>query len=480
MNKMRKILQSFMWINVGQYCPFVIKFLGSIYLARMIDPVFFGQQGLAFAISSLMWSFVMLGEEPALIRQQRDIDNYLRMLLFVRVCIVIALSVIIASLWLLKWLPGSPQIKFYTVMLFLSEIPAQIGAIYNAYITKYKFFIRLALISTFSSFCAVVLACVLASLGWNVWALLWLLMTERMLQGFLSIFLAKKLFLPKFNKHLALSFFHYSKYIVCTSVLDRLSNKVADISIGSLIGEAKLGFYQRANSLGNLFQMLLGGGVATFIQPHFADMQDEKQRLGRHFEFISCLLLRISCATFFCFAIIMPAVVLWLYREKWLPAVPIFRILLPFAVLQTYRSVIRQTHQIAGSVQKLTLAQITEVIILILLLYPMIYWKGVMGVAVAVDFSVVVGVFFMLFLFKRHAVFSIRKIFCNPIIASVCATCFVWISGLANDRNPTVSSTAGAVIIFFAGYLVLLCVLEYSFIMQICTWLKQGIEPRRV
>jgi len=384
MNNSRSIILAFGWVSGAQYISTAIRFLGSVYLARRIAPVFFGQQGLALSVVMLSCAFIMLGENYALIRQQKDIDKYIQTLFFIRLSIFTILIFVMLFLWSAGLLLGSEKVQFYTILLFFSQIPAQVMSLHISYVTKKMLFRRLALLNFIPTFSAIILACVLAYLGYTIWALLWLFMTENLIRAILTFILTPKIFLPNFNKSLALDFFHYSKYFISISLLGRFNSKIANISIGSLVGEVPLGYYCLAYGIGGLLQQTIMGGVGTVTQPYFAKMQGNRERLGKNFEFISSLLVRISCGEYVCLAIILPNFITLLYGEKWLPTVPVFRLLLPFAVLQTFRTILRNTHKIAGSVKLLTFAQITEVFFLLIFIYPMIYWKGMVGVIIVV------------------------------------------------------------------------------------------------
>ena len=213
-------------------------FPGGDLSARTIDPVFFGQQGLVISVSMLVWSFTMIGEEPALLKKQDDVGNYMQMLLFIRIIIVCFLIAVMVFLWSVGWLPGSGDIKNYIIIVFLLQAFAQVGAVYMANIQKLMYFRRLALYSLVPTVTAVSLACFLAFLGYKIWALLWLIIAEQLVQVILIILLAPKIFLPKFNKPLALEFFHFSKYAVSGNLLDRFHCQIDNISVGSLIAEA--------------------------------------------------------------------------------------------------------------------------------------------------------------------------------------------------------------------------------------------------
>ena len=451
-------------ISKAQYIATITRFLGGIYLARTIDPIYFGQQGLAISVISLIWSFVMLGEEPALIREQKNIRDYVKNLLFVRISIICILAVAVCFLFFFNLFPGSDNIKYYMVLLFVAEIPAHITSIYAAYINKNMLFKRLAVITFLPTVVGVALGCYLASIGYTIWALLWFFISERIMVAILNLLLCPDLFLPKFDKKLLLEFLGFSKYVYTTSLLDRAYGQIDNITIGSVIGESSLGFYQRAYGLGGLLQTLVVGGLNTVIQPVFAKQQDKKKELGISFELASGFLFRVSMFAFIGLSLILPKLIALIYGSKWLPAAEIFWWLLPFGLLQCLRGFLRGAHQVAGSVKILTVSQIIEMLVFIVLLYPMILWKGVMGVAIVVDVVTVIGVTLMLISFKKYAEFKIRSIFANAIIiAFISATIVTLLGGIPiYSQLSDLINISITIILFSACYVTLLLTLEFS------------------
>jgi O-antigen/teichoic acid export membrane protein len=461
------VLKNIAWASASQYITFIVRFLGSIYLARSIDPLYFGKQGLAVSIVVLFWSFVTIGEQPATIRQNENIVPYMRMQMSIRIWIVIVLSVIVSIAWLFKWLPVSTEISLYVVLLFASQIPAQITSIYYIYMIKQMMFKRLAVISVSSSVATVIIACILAYYNHPIVALLSLYMTEQLFVALLTVGLSPIRFGPKYDKQLASLFFHYAKYVLPSIQFDRLQNKIPDISIGTIISELQLSFYQRAMGLANLFQTLFMSGLIDYILPHFAKIQEDRLRVSRHFELVSSLMIRIIFGVFTLLAITLPALIVLIYGAKWLPSVIIFRIMLPFVVLQTFRVFMRNVHQVIGSVKSLVFAQIVELISLLVLLFPLMYWKGIIGVAIALNVSTIIGVALTIFSFKKFADFSVHRIFTNPFISAVAATLVVLVMGLVDDSTHKLGNAGILFFTFFGLYGGMLLLLEFKFVKQL-------------
>lgn len=466
-NIKKTVISGFYWVVLGQYLPSVAKFISGIYLARKIEPIFFGEQTLAYSTSSLLWAFVMLGELPAVLRRKDDVEEYLGAVLLVRTLIVAILAIVMLLLWGLQILPGSTGVQQSALIFFFAEIPSQLTSIYSIYQTKLLLFRQLSLISIVASVFGAVVACVLAAMNYPVEALMSLIIGERLMCALLTLMACPRLFMPCFNKVLIWDFLNFAKYMFVSSSLDRLGSKIVDISIGSVISELKLGFYQRATSFGGIIQMLLTGSLNEVIQPYFAKLQENRQQLGSDFEFVSCLLMRTAIYFFGVTAVLFPTIIHFLYGDKWLPAVPLFWLLLPFAILQSFRSTLRWTHQVVGSGRGLTVAQGFEVTFLLGLLALLTGPLGIDGVIASVDFSAIIGVLAMLIFFKRHAHFSIQRIFVPPMIGAAIAAGLLMLIGQLSPIPLSLVAALASFLLFTTIYVGTLFALEYLLMMRI-------------
>ena len=471
-----KSIRGFGWVSIGQGLSTAMRILGTIYLARIIDPFFFGQKIMAVAVVSIFGAFYMIGVQPAIIRQQKQIKSYIETVLFIRTSMVFILCAVLLGLWALNILPNSQEIQFYIILLFASQSLAEITSVYAAYITREMFFFRLMLLHIIPVFIGTSVACVLAARGYTIWALLWLTMAENLTTAILSFLLVPKLFRPKFNRKLAFEFFHYAKYIVITNFLERFRGQIDRLFIGAFSGLTSLGFYQRASGLSGQIQQVTMGGISVIAQPYFSKLQGDRERLGRSIEFLSSLLVRVSCFIFIGFAFILPDVVSFVYTDKWLPAVPIFRLLLPLAVLRGLRIVLRNTHTVAGSVNRLVVSQFFELLVLGLLLYPLIYWKKVSGAVIAVNISTITGVGFMLYYMRNFANFNIWRIFAAPIIAGSSGFLVVLAVSAATGKTIDNNNVWVNCLLFSIIYWTILVMLEYSFIREVLGLIKRAIK----
>ena len=209
--------------------------------------------------------------------------------------------------------------------------------------------------------------------------------------------------------------------------------------------------------------------------PVFGKMQGNRERLGRTFELMSSLLLRTAIGGYVWMALVIPDLVALIYGEKWLPSVPLFRLMLPYALVQSFNVILRNAHFVAGESSLVVRIKGIELGILLLLLYPLLFWKDAAGATVAVDVSALIGTGLFLYYLKPLAKFSIRRLFMNPLFAACISSVvfYLFANRLAViDRFSRLALHTSLFWIVFSGALLLL---EFGFWKQTYVRIRQAM-----
>jgi O-antigen/teichoic acid export membrane protein len=126
----------------------------------------------------------------------------------------------------------------------------------------------------------------------------------------------------KFNYH-----FHYGVKLMFSSILDSIFKNAYSIVIGKFFAPAQVGFFSRADSL----KMLPAGTISSIITkvsfPLFASIQNDDERLKSIFKRMMQMVIFLVAPTLVLMGVLAEPLFRLLFTEKWLPAVPYFRIL---------------------------------------------------------------------------------------------------------------------------------------------------------
>jgi len=473
----KKVTKGFLWINVSRYVSTITNFTGGIYLARQIDPVYFGQQGLAFAYLSIIFVLGQFGQEYDIIRSSEDeVEKVAGTHMSIRIGLVALVGLSLFVIYLFRVPLGLDNVYIYLFALYLSQSPSEIIGIYNLIMSREMLFKRLAIIELMSSVTSMVAACILAYYGVKVWALVWLIMMQHICTTILNLLFCTKRILPKFDKDTALKSFHYGKHVFLYRLFSRSYAKLDDVAIGSLVGQMALGFYQRAYSLSGYLQQALFTGVTAVSGPYFGKIVDDRAGIGRKFQFIGNLIVRVSIGGYCAIAIVLPELIEILYGEKWLPTVPLFRLLLPFAIMQSISMYLVSMQLVRGESSTVSRSSLFALVILLIFMFPLLNLYKAAGVAIAVDISALVSMAQLLRYMRATTEFSIRKFFAAPLVAAV-VSCICWLllSPLISASKDLVIKLAVNLSMFGISYMIILILTDFAYVKDLCYLVKNRL-----
>lgn len=461
-----KALRGSVWINLSKYYQTAIKFFGGVYLARQIDPYFFGQYGLSIAIISLILSLNAWGQQYAIIGYRGDIKKFISIHITLRIMMVSVIGISLIILYALSTYLWNSELIMYLLCLFASQAPWEVMGVYIFYMERELMFFRITVIDAISTTCGLIVACILACFNFKIWALLCLFMTDQLMRAFLTFSLSPLRVWPGWDKHEVIDFLSYGKYVFSVNLMRLFQDKVGHVSIGSIVGNTALGLYQRAVNLGGLLQQIVTGGVQTVTTPVFGKVKDDRKRFGQNFELVASLLFRIAVGGYLWMGLVIPALILLLYGDKWLPAAPLFQLLIPFAFVQSFNEVVRDAHLVTGESAQVSRIKGIELGVLLLFLFPLLFWKQAAGAAIAVDISAVLGCGLYLHYLKGLAEFSIRRIVVNPLIAGGISAITVMFSTFSLSNLDQLHQLALKSFLFWIIFIIVLLFCEYGFWKQ--------------
>jgi O-antigen/teichoic acid export membrane protein len=193
-------------------------------------------------------------------------------------------------------------------------------------------FRQLALTELAGSF--LVLAAGLIILLWfpNVWALA----AYALLAAFAKMVISYVLFPWKpriqFDSQIFKSIATFSGSIIAINILNYLFNNLDKGVVGKLLGVEALGYYARAYFLALIPVIYIFNVITPVILPAFRELSADRERFQRAFlKTVSVFSVIAVSMGVICF-VFSKSIVLIIYGEKWLPALPIFKVLLLFGV----------------------------------------------------------------------------------------------------------------------------------------------------
>tara|TARA_B100001750_G_scaffold72709_1_gene58061 strand:+ start:20915 stop:22393 length:1479 start_codon:yes stop_codon:yes gene_type:complete len=416
-----KIVSGLMWIQFARIYEQGIRFFSGIYLARTIAPDVFGQQAYAVGIFAIMSVLVMFGQDLFIIRQnlsQKDteIKVFLGSQISIRIGLTLLLFTILLLLWTANIIPINQDMKIFVFVLLIGQAPNYIIAIFAHYMEKLLHFKKLALINVISSSIAFFTGVYLAFQGQTIWALLSIIILRNICAAILTLILSPILVKPIINIKSIKQFFDFGKILFVSDSVGRIYSRIDQLSIGSILSNSALGFYQRALILLNIIDSLIGATITQVTVAAIGQVKQAKDATHKTLQQSIELLTRVSIALILWIGIIASELIPILYGENWSPSIVLLQLLTPYALCFSLNSLLRRTEVVSGVPKSVMIIRIIQLMLLGVLLYPMITIWNANGVAIAVDISMIVSTILLFRIIKIHINLNLKKIFFIPIV----------------------------------------------------------------
>ena len=323
----KTITSNLLWRFLERFGAYIVSFVISVVLARILDPSTYGIVALMTVVIAFLDVFVTGGFANSLIYDKKANDKDFNTLLVFN--IIFSLTLYIALFFLSPLIASYYEKPALTWLIRVSGITLLISGIKNlqyAFVAKRlefkKFFYATIGGTVFSG----IVGIIMAFKGYGAWALV--------VQGVLNHFIDSLIlwFVIKWKPKFEFSFELFKKHfsfgwkILVYKIIYNISNSVRQLAIGKKYSDEDLAFYNRGKTYPNMIGQNITSSVNSVMYPVLAKTQDDKQRfndiLYKSFKMNTFVMLPI-CVGFFCVA---EAFIHILLGEKWLPAVPYIQI----------------------------------------------------------------------------------------------------------------------------------------------------------
>lgn len=328
MSLKRQSISAFFWASSQQIGTLVINLTVSILLARILDPVEFGIIGMITIFVALGEALMNGGLTSSLIRTQevKDVDFSTVFYTNVVFSIIIYTIIFFTAPWMARFFEMPILIDIVRVYS-LSIIIFSFSAVQLAKLTKELKFKKAMAIQLPSILFGGVVGIGLAVSGYGVWSLVIMYLAQATANSVQLWFRSgwKPKFEYSFNafkKH-----FGYGSKLAISSALDATYKNIYNLVIGKYFSAQQLGYYTRSYTLAqipvnNLQQVL---DKVTF--PILSKIQDDDEKLKNTYKQIIQSVLLLVLPILILGIILAEHLFSFFLTDKWLPAVPYFRLI---------------------------------------------------------------------------------------------------------------------------------------------------------
>lgn len=350
----KKLISNVVWALTGQVGYILIGLAGTFVLARLLSPEDFGIVGIAMGFVGISNVLVESGMGGALVRKidatDKDYSTIFVFNLFISLLLIILLvfssgfiaqyynrSVLQPVLWGLS-----------SILLFNAFTITQ-----NARLVKDMKFKERGLYKFLSLFFAVVVAVIVAYLGYGVWAVVFLQVLSSFF--FLMILLIKEGGMDKFifSKESFKEMYSFGMFTTFTSLLNSFFDNIYQFILGKYFSVAQVGFYYQAKKLQDAPDTVSKLVLLQVVYSHLSKLQNKLEKFKISYNMIAkftAIILGLTASLTFIYA---EEIIILLYGQKWLGSVFFLQILvivsffnLQEIVNRNIFKVFNQTHKI--------------------------------------------------------------------------------------------------------------------------------------
>lgn len=461
---MSSIKSSFKWSFIIQASFQIIGFLVSIILARILSPSDFGIIGILTIFINLSKNITDGGLASSLIRTKDPSEvDFSTVFYFNLVCSVFMYAILFITAPFVAVFFKLPLIenllRVFGVTIILSAFTITQSVKLNKELnfkTQFKILLPSLLISAIAGISS-------AYYGMGVWSLVIKEVVFSLLASMQLWFYSRWKPMWVFDKKSFRNHFHYGYKLVITDVISQFFNDSNKAIIGKFFSPAQLGFFTRAQSMQDLPNQIVFNTINRVLFPMLSKVQDSDIRLRDLYRQVIKIISFLVTPFLTLLYLVAKPLFIFLLTEKWLPAVPYFKILIiagMIAPLQPYLLNICKVKGRSDMVLKLSLVEYFFIFLSMLAIIPFGIYGLLWGLVLATLGKLIVAMNYAGKLINysiKSQLLDLKEGFVLSLIG------FLWISGLQKGHVLPDNSPLLSLIVTSTLYYILLILIAIFF-----------------
>ncbi len=325
----KKAVKGTVWSAIDKFGVMALQFLIYVVLARLLSPEDFGALNMIMIFIWVSMTCVDGGFGSALVQKKHSTQTDYSTIFFWGAGIGLFFYILI-------FVGSGPIANFYD-MPILKPVMRTIGitliftgmaSTQTARLQKQLRFRELAIVNVGTYILAGILAILMAFNGYGIWSLVGLTMTQTI--GKVLILYVTTQWLPSlvFSVKAFKRLFSFSGFLFLNNVMETISNNIQGIIIGKKFNATELGYYSQAYRLEFITGTSIPQIIAVVMYPIFSQFQYDKPKLREIIALDHRVVSFIIYPLLTVLIIVAPYIISLIYGDKWLPAVPYYRILM--------------------------------------------------------------------------------------------------------------------------------------------------------
>ena len=389
-----QVVRGGMWVFTLRITDQLFRLARTVVLARVLAPSDFGLFGIALLAMSALETFSQTGFNTALIQKKGDTKPYLDTAWTVQVIrgILLALLAFVIAPYVAVFFdaPAAKPILQVIAFSMLLQGFTNVGVLYfQKELEFHKQFVYM-----FSGTLADIgVAIPAAFLLRSVWALVFGLLAGNLVRMVVSYFVHAYRPRMGFSLQQFRELSNFGKYIFLQTIVIFFLTHGDDAFVGKVLGTTALGFYQLAYRLSNLPATEITHIISQVTFPAYSKLQDQKDRLKRAliktFKFTTLVSIPIAGGIF----VLAPEFTRAFLGERWMPMVPAIQVMCLFGAIRSVGATFGPIYQAIARVDIPLKINVTQLVLLVAIIYPLSLYWGILGTAVAITLCAIIALY---------------------------------------------------------------------------------------
>ena len=373
MSLRKKAFSGILWSSFQQFGNQGIRFVVSIFLARLLLPEEFGLIGMIGIFMAIGTELISSGLASSLIRTENpDQRDYSTVFFYNLVVSIILYLLLFFTAPIIADFFGQPELVSITRLYCVTFIISGFSSIQLAKIRKEMNFKLETASSLVSTLCSAVVGIVLAFQGYGVMSLVWMSIIGSIVSSLMlwvtCNWIPSLIFdYKKFKQH-----YRFGYRMAIAGVINAVFNNIYTLVIGKFFSPVQLGYYTRADTLKQFPISNISSVLNKVTFPIFAEIKDDNKRLKSVYRELMQLVIYIVAPLLVFLGVIANPLFSLLFTEKWLPAAPYFKILCINGILYPLHSYNLNILLVKGRSDLLLRLEIAKKIILCVIIVSLV------------------------------------------------------------------------------------------------------------
>ena len=313
-----KTVKGVAWSGIDNVAQYVVTFVVSIVLARLLTPDDYGLLGIVAIFTAICTALINGGFSTALIRKKEVTEEDYNTVFIVNLGMSLLLYLVIFFCApLIANFFNREELILLTRVSSMGMIIGALAIVQQTILTKRIDFKTQTKITIIASIVSGIIGVLMALLGCGVWSLVAQQLTSQVIKTVLLWVYNHWIPLFKFSVASFNDLFGFGWKMMVSSLLVTIWKELYQVVVGKFYSPAVLGQYTRAKQFATLFSSNLTSVVERVSFPVLSNIQDEKERMINVYRQLIKTTTFITAVGMFFLAAISEPLLYCLIGPKW-------------------------------------------------------------------------------------------------------------------------------------------------------------------